>query len=296
MKRRQVLAGATGVLAGLAGCISGGEGEQASREQSSTTTGTPPDGGTDGENETSTDGTATADVTVEHLALQHGYVAPNSPDSIGIRHEDRQYLVASVAVDGAVERDAFALALDGQTVAPTTPERFYRTSWGDEQWYAPEQSAGLLLFALPADAAAGSATLDWPGGHHEVGESITDRIGLEPPEMTVTFAMSETATPDDPPTVAIEVTNEGDRTRRFLGALNRSGPQIAYTPLARLSRLVDPGETVTVTYDDDWYNAGDDDGVGDDEPDLTYRLSSLGGGAHHEMRLVESSQSTATET
>lgn len=288
MERRTLLAGTATALAGLAGCLEGDGGRSPTDSPTTAPPTTDPSTRTDREDEETTATPASADVTVERVALQHGYVGPNSPDSIGLHDGDRQYLVADVAVDGGLGRDAFALGLDDERVTPSTPDRFYRTRWGDREWYAADRSRGLVLFVIPPGASAEAVSLTWPGGEHAVEGSIPDRIGLPAPSFDARFEMDGTTTPAEPPTVSIRVTSEEDTPRRFLGALNRTGPWVAYTPVARLDALVAPGETTTLTVDDDWYVPDEVSGVGDDETDLTYRLISLGGDATHDMRLVES--------
>ncbi len=49
------------------------------------------------------------------------------------------------------------------------------------------------------------------------------------------------------PAVEVSVPNAGERDGRSVGALNRSGLRVAYTPVASVSRLVPAGGTETWT-------------------------------------------------
>lgn len=302
MKRRTMLATGVSVLAGLAGCIDGtdagdGPGSAAGASDTDSTDsptpspaeGEPVDGDGDGDTETTSAG---ADVTVENVVLQHGYVVPSSPDSIGVRDGANQYLVASVTVDGSLPREAFGLAVGDETVSsPTTLDEFYRTRWGDEEWYERDRTSGLLLFRPMIESGDEEVRLTWPGGEHAVGGSIPDRLSRSTPVFSAAFDLPDTVAGETAPSVDIEVTNEGDSERRFLGALNRSGPLTAYAPLARVSELVGAGETVTITYDDSWFvpsGGFDEERIGDGQADLRYHLHYPGGPDQtHDIELVK---------
>lgn len=86
--------------------------------------------------------------------------------------------------------------------------------------------------------------------------------------------------------VTVEVTNEGSTASRFIGALNRVGPLVAYTRVARLSELVAPGERTTISVADSWGGMPADERIGDDTADVTYRLAFVGGEDSADVRLV----------
>lgn len=307
MKRRTFLATAGSGLAGavgLAGCLNvggtgAGDGTPAgdagptatptdapttTTDRGSTTAETPP---TD-EPTTTTGERGTADVTVRSLHLQYGLVTPSSPDSIGTWNTDTPYLMALVAVDGDLPRSEFTLAVGDRRVDPAEQTRIYRTAWGDYQWYARGRPGGVLAFELPTGDPDGSMRLTWPGGDRSVDEGIGPRLAAGPPQFSASLSLPETHEGLDAPPVEIEVTNEDDVPRRFLGALNRVGPMIAYAPIARVSEMVSPGETTTLTVEDDWTGMPGDDRIGDGEPDVTYRLHYAGGEAVGDIRIVES--------
>lgn len=271
MNRRTFLGTAGCSFAVLSGCIdSDGTGD-------ATPTATPiPGDATPVE-----DGTPTpdADVTVESVVDQWGYVVPDSPDSIGVMATDRQFVVADVRVEGgAYRRSAFAFGAGSGGVEPTTFEEFYRTSWGDEEWYEKGRDRGLLLFEVPGDLGSEVPRLTWPTDEWRPPEAFVRRLTAARPAMNATLAVPDASDGSTDTTVEIEVTNEGDVEGRYLGALNRVGPTIAYTPIARVSGLVDAGETTTFDVDDDWGEYPADDEVGDGEADVTYHLQDADGG------------------
>lgn len=299
MRRRALLASIGGGLAALAGCLEGSPGDPADRTQSPPGTDTPtdtPDGTVGGTPPGTADGTPTADpttadpsasaeVTVEELQLQYGVVTPTSADSIGLSHETTPYVVASVAVDGPLAREAFALAVGDERVAPTTLDRLYRTAWGGEQWYGENRGSGLLLFDL-GGRPAGDVVLNWPGGERALGESARERLQRGVPSLSATIDVPETHSGTEAPPVKIDVTNDGDVPARFLGALNRVGPLIAYTPVRRVSELVSSDEPLTVEVPDEWgddWQATPDDG----EADVKYFLYYAGGEDSAGIQIVE---------
>lgn len=282
MHRRTYLATAAAAIGGIAGCVEDVERGSGGRTTDGTSTGDDPP--------TTTAEPTHADdpsVTVGDVALHHGYVAPSSPDSIGIHDEERQYLVAEVTVDGDLERDEIALRAGDASFSPVSPDRFYRTGWADESWYEAGDESGLVLFSPSAAPDAGEIRLVWPGGEHAIGGSIPDRLGAGVPSFTAAFDLPDTVAGATAPPVEIEVTNDEGIERRFLAAVNRTGPSIAYTPLERVSRLVEPGETETIVVGDSWYDGVSDDRVGDGEADVTYHLLWAGGEASADIRIVE---------
>lgn len=297
MRRRTLLATAGAGLAGLAGCLNlenpGGDAEPSTgtptTEAGDEPQTSPPDGTTPVDEPTTTDEQGVnADVTVQSVQLQYGVVVPNSPDSIGISNPRTPYVVALVAVDGDLSSSDFTLAIGDESYDSTTLDRFYRTGWGEYQWYERGRPGGLLLFELSTDDHRGDLGLTWPGGRRSIDSSILDRLDAGAPRFSVSLLVPETHDSPDAPRVDIEVTNEGDRARRFLGALNRSGPYIAYAPVARVSEMVPPGETVTLTVDDEWSGMPSDERIGDGKPDVTYRLHYADDEAVAEVRIVES--------
>lgn len=296
MRRREFIGIAGGAVVGVAGCTGRpppGTGGTTPTDESTGTDGPTTD--TD-EQPTDTDDQSTAtdepasdvDVTVESAHLQYGVVTPTSPDSIGVSNPETAYLLTSVSVDGALARDEFSLETGTDSVAPTRLDRLYRTSWGNDQWYERNQSEGLVLFESPPSAPNGSHRLTWPGGDYPLEDSFGPRLEARP-QLSAALELPSSHEGASAPPITVEVTNESETARRFLGALNRVGPRVAYTPVARVSELVASDSSTTITVPDTWSGRPPEDRVGDDDPDVTYHLNFAGGEDAAEIRLLESS-------
>jgi|GEM_PF-742222 len=305
MQRRAFISSLAGGLAALTGCLSdtgpgsddetpdGTPDETADPGEDSTPTGSPTDGTPDStptDSPTHQTPAISADVTVNSIQLQYGVVMPDSPDSIGVEHTDTPYVVAAVDVDGELPPGDFTLEAGGQSFEPTQIDRLYRTSWGDESYYEGS-GAGLLLFELSTGLS--DPKLTWPGGEQSVGESASARLDAGPPQFSASFDLPETHEGTEAPPVDIEVTNEGDTEARFLAALNRVGPLVAFTPVARVSEVVDAGATTTLTVADSWGGDVGERDYGETDPDVTYHLHYGEKSASADMQLVLS-DGTAT--
>lgn len=301
MRRRTLLSTLGGGLAALAGCLGAGN-PAASDSPSGTTDRTEspePADATSPTDATSTQTaaptgaaptqtTASADVTVERVWLQYGVVTTATADSIGLSYPATPYLGASVRVDGSVPTDAFTLAVGEDGFSPSTVDGLYRTSWGDDVAYDPAMGGGLLLFEPPSDVSGGTrVSLNWPGGERGIDDGVTARLDGKPPQLSA--SIDGPATHDRPgaPSMSVEVTNEGDAPARFLGALNRHGPRVASMPVGRLSESVPGGESTTIPVDDSWHGLPATDRIGDDRPDVTYRLHYGDTQATSKIRIVE---------
>ena len=288
MRRRSFIASTIAGIGAVSGCLSNGP--------TSPSTGSPTDAPQTDQPPSATESTATPtagptptyDVTVESLQLQYGLVKPSSPDSIGIFDPEAPYLVASIRVDGPLSYDEFGLQMGDVWHSPTKPERLYRTSWGDDQWYEPGRTSGLMMFDAPKKPTE-HLRMSWPGGEHPIDEAIVERLDGSPPKFSASIDVPSTHAGTNSPPVEIEVTNEGEQPGRFFGALNRTGPLIAYTPIARLSELVPAGDSTTIEIADGWGGTPAEDRIGDDETDVTYRLYYAGGEDSARIRLVEPS-------
>lgn len=273
MRRRALLASTAGSIAALAGCIDSlNDTGDLPTEQS------PRDG-------TPTETAAEASVTVSSVVHQWGYVVPSSPDSIGVMSTDNRYVVADVSVEGGtLERDDFAWTDGSSEVRPTVLDEFYRTDWGDDQWYEGGRERGLLLFELPDEPGMDSPRLQWPGGRWDADESLVGQLSAPRPTMNASLSLRDASAGATERTVEIAVTNEGEHAGRYLGALNRVGPMIAYTPVARVTGVVAAGETETLTVADDWmeYTVSED---GDESASVTYHLDDADGGDTLEIEL-----------
>lgn len=278
MQRRTFVASVSGALAAVTGCLGRRRGSDGPPEDGSrgTATATP----------TPRSGEPAAGVTVDALHLQYGVVTPTTPDSIGVSNPDTPYIVASVRVDGPLSREEFGLRMGDVRYGPTRIDRLYRTAWGDDHWYERGRDSGLVLFEAPPTPTK-HLRLTWPGGERAVDDGIVARIDAPAPQFSATLDVPSSYGGSTAPPVAVDVTNEGSTAGRFLGALNRGGPQVASIPVARVSELVPAGERTTVTVADSWGGLPADERVGDDEPDVTYRLDFAGGEESADIRLVD---------
>lgn len=303
MRRRTFLRSLTGVpAAGLAGCL-GSDGDSDPAGGDTTTGGTPSNGGTPADDgspttEPATDPTSTptatpagaVSVTVD--ALQPALVVRNTPDSIGVSGSEFQYLSLSVeAADPAPALDEFAFRLAGEH-EPLRPEDVTMGLWRIERaggtLYGSGEGSGLVLFELPESTGDPDPALTWPGGEWRPGEGIHERLAMSDPPMSVEFEAPATIEPGDDPTLSITATNEGEVPGRFLAGLNRVGPNVAYTPVQRVSFPVPAGgsETRDLT-DTSVSHRGGVDATGDGQTDMTYHLDWTGERVSRSIRYVE---------
>lgn len=275
MYRRRVLA-----LCGLAITGAGCQGETADTETvtpvpspavSETDTGPPPA------------------VTIADAVVTPGVVIPGT-DSITVQSADGQFLVLITTVTGSgVDRAAFSLGFDGATYSPET---FRNGLYRDGEWGRQFTGAGgPLVFDLPETGSASDARLSWPDGEWTPPETVRDRLEAPLPSFDVTLDGPERVTEPASPTLEITVTNTGDTAGRYVIALNRTGPRIAYTPVARFDGELAPGETERIKRD------GKSPYVDETEPhEVVYRLRAAEdhNDATHRIKPVD--EETATES
>lgn len=277
MRRRALLstlaASALPLAAGCAGDDSGPATDEsaatdATESETPTSDATPTD--------SSTEGHASVDIT--DVTVQRGYVVREVADAIGIAGDDNQYLCTRVSVEGtAVAPDAFTLDTGTDQYTPLEESRAYRFE-GDDSPYTLNSASGWLLFELPLESGvAGTADvadmrLSWPSGGIELDGSIAERIVAGPPSLSVSVEKRREETPATP--IAIGVTNEGGAATgrqvpaRFVGAINRKGPNVTIAPVQRVVADVPAGESRTIEIEDDWaQESSQDDGSGTDDAD-----------------------------
>lgn len=258
MNRRRLL----GVLAGttaLGGCLGRDGSGPATTDRNATTT-----TDRDATNGTTTDATTTrdADVTVRDVTATPALVGLNSPDSIGtFGDRDEQFVVGTVAAAGSATpgRDAFALDADGETYGPVDDVGVSRRLWEHGLPYG-RKPEGWVAFSVPNPLDAERVAVTWPGGEHALDEAAVGRLARPP----TTFELREFAAPEpaeygDPVTVTLTVENVGDADGTFVGALNRSGPRVAYTPEEAIALDVAAGETATREFTHTPTRHGDED-------------------------------------
>ncbi|SFR51874.1 hypothetical protein [Halogeometricum limi] len=245
--RRDVLSSSGAVLALLAGCLGGPPTDLAA---SQTETRTP----------TNTEASATpttteveADVRLRDVTVTPSLAAPNSPDSIGTYGDaEEQYVVVEVGTRGPLPLNAaeFAVAVDETTFGPRSVRDLtgYGWLWGFDGAYE-RGSGGTLVFPLPKPLDADTTTLRWPGDEHRLSDDAVVRLSRPPTAFSVTeFSAPETVVNGQQMTLTVTVENTGDADGTFVGALNRTGPEVAYAPVEAVSLDVAAGESTTWTH------------------------------------------------
>lgn len=190
--------------------------------------------------------TESGDGPIQGVTVQPGVVGSNSPDSIGVYDEAGQYLVFEVGAGGP-EKPAFSLRFDGETYdTGTLRQGLYRDGeWGVE--YGDD--GGPVLFALPETGDAAGTGLTWPDGEWRPGATVRERLAAPLPSFDVTLSGPDTAGAGDDPELELSVTNTGDIGGRYVLALNRIGPRIAYAPVGRIAGSLEPGQSTTHAVD-----------------------------------------------
>ncbi|AUG46937.1 hypothetical protein BVU17_05140 [Haloarcula taiwanensis] len=204
-------------------------------------------------------------VTITDSVVMPGVVVPGT-DSINVQSADGQYLVLTVTVEGSgVDRAAFSLRFNGSTYSPQT---FRNGLYRDGEWGQQfTEAGGPLVFDLPETGTASDARLSWPGGEWTPPETVQNRLKAPLPSFDVTLDGPGRVTEPAVPTLEITVTNTGDTAGRYVLALNRTGPRVAYTPVGRFDGELAPGETESITRD------GKSPYVDETEPrEVTYHL------------------------
>jgi hypothetical protein len=260
MQRRRFLAVCGAGL--LAGCLGESSADTPDRASDTPDDGSPgssgsdtpgSDGGTDTGGD-SGDGTGLS-VSVEKL--QPALVAMSTPDSIGVYSADRtQYLFLQLAVERgeAPARSELSFRFDGDEhdlLEADGPRDLWRLYDEEESRYDGDRGEGWVCFPLPATGAPEGAGLTWGDNVWVPSPEVRERLGAESPPLSVEWSAPDTVEMGEPPAVEVSVTNEGDRAGRFVGALNRSGPRVAYTPVTATSRPIPAGETETWTLETD---------------------------------------------
>jgi hypothetical protein len=274
--------GSLGTLLG-AGCLSRSSAPGGTETTTATSTTTTPRETTASETPPATEQTTasrstattagSADVTVTEATVTPQYVARNSPDSIGVSGDpDEQFVVLTVAADGADYPTAGTFALEAGRESYDPADDIGGMGgglWGYEERYA-ESGRGWLAFAVPKPLDADAVTATWPGSEYALGEDLVAELARPP----TTFELREFAGPDavqvdEDATLSLTVANTGDADGTFVGALNRSGPSVAYIPETAVHLPVPAGETVTWEYT----NAPDDRyGTVSEDSEMTFRL------------------------
>ena len=240
MNRRSVLAALATGTAALAGCLGDSDGENGddgvpTPEPTPTETPTP-------ENP--------VDLTVEAVTVAPQVVTLDTPDSIATYGgRDEQFLLAEITTSDEVAPVDLTLTADGEEYEPRERigEGLSLYPYGD-LYFATEGETGWVAFELPKPLGSLSATLAWPGGSDDLAGAVVEALNREPTSFDVTVEAPEQVPADSPATFSVSVANTGDATGTFVGALNRTGPSVAYTPETAVELTVEPGATDTWEY------------------------------------------------
>lgn len=188
-------------------------------------------------------------------------VAMNSPDSIGTYGDrDEQFMFATVegGETPTPEYDEIEFEAD-ETYAPMDAppgENPFLRGW-DAQYEGTD--AGWVGFRLPKPLDATDAAITWPGGEHALDDGQAEVLAREPVDFEIdSFEAPDSAAGGEGVTTTLTVENVGSVAGTFVGAVNRVGPLIAYTPVEAITLDVPAGETATWEYT---YKLDDSDDV-----------------------------------
>ncbi|AFK18770.1 hypothetical protein E6P09_08305 [Haloferax mediterranei ATCC 33500] len=246
--RRDVLRLGGGTLALLAGCLD--QRKQANGKDPTTSSNT---SDTSDSSPTSTTTSEPVDVSVSNVTVVPGIVAPNTPDSVAVFGDrDEQFLILNVAPSGQPSPASadFTLSTDAGTTAPkdirdiaSHGNPFDRTN--------PYEGAGTgyLLYSLSNPLETDSVSLRWPGGEYEFENDVVSALTRPPTDFRVGgLDVPESVESGTELTLSVTIENTGSVEGTFVGALNRSGPYVAHTPVKAISIDLAPGESETWTH------------------------------------------------
>lgn len=231
MHRRDLLAATAGVLATTAGCL-GANGDGGGEEENRRT-GSPDDPVTD---------TASAQTATD---VSETPATPGTSEPERVRKVAVDSLQPGLIEENAPARSEFWFELDGTEHEPFEETRRLWRSYNEhsDEQYRPS-NPGWLLFELPATAdAPGTARLRWPGGSWQPDKVVRERLATPAPSFEVSVATPETVPIGQAPQMTVTVENSGTVPGRFLLAVNRVGPYVAYAPEQAVDLLLEPGES-----------------------------------------------------
>lgn len=236
MRRRRLLGAFSAGVGAFGGCLSRLDDERAL--------------GDDATDRTDTSDDANDAIEVTDATVTPAVVGANSPDSMGT-YGDRgeQYVLATVAADDlqAPPPDEFALAAGGAEYPARTEVGYTSRLWEREEPYGEDAGfEGWLAFRLPKPLDVDGAAVTWDGGEYALGDDAVAELARPPTDWEVrSFTAPDAVALGEEATVSLTVENVGDADGTFVGALNRVGPWVAYTPQAAVSLDVAAGETAT---------------------------------------------------
>ncbi|WP_277541638.1 hypothetical protein [Haloarcula laminariae] len=187
----------------------------------------------------------TEHVVATAAAVQPGVVTAGD-DSIGVTDDAGQYLVLYLEGD-APDRSAVEFRFSGASYTPEDLGRpLYRGDFGRETY---GEDGGPLVFGLPETGDGTDAELAWGNGSVAPPAALVERLEDPLPPFSVSIDGPETVADGSDPQITVSVANEGTGAGRYVLALNRQGPRVAYVPVTRLAGELDAGADVTHTVD-----------------------------------------------
>ncbi|MFC6723102.1 hypothetical protein ACFQE1_01580 [Halobium palmae] len=197
--------------------------------------------------------TNTADLSVENIVTTPALIGPNSPDSIGTYGEsNEQFLIGTARTPGPSVPNRSSITVEAMESLYSPEEPGEYVNWGD-YWVNgerfPATAEETLLYTLPRPLETDKIAINWSGGHQTLDEDVVDRLTRPPAELEVTkFSTPDSVTSGEKVTLTLEVENVGSTSGIFVGALNRVGPQVAYTPVTGVTFELEGGESTTWTH------------------------------------------------
>lgn len=172
-------------------------------------------------------------------------------DSIGTSGgPDEQFVVLSLTSGG----DA---SIDRETVTLTADESAYEpndlgTRGGHQSviWSGSQRKDGPYIgFTVPKPLDADAVVLEWDDDRYALGDAARRRLARPPTTFSVTeFSSPTVVEPGSEVVVTLTVENDGDHAGTFVGALNRVGPKVAYTPVRSVHLDLASGDSTTWTH------------------------------------------------
>jgi hypothetical protein len=275
--RRRLLAAVAGSLAAAAGCTTRtrpptGESTTGPPPSTSTATGTPPSvshsptepgGGSPTDSVTPVERVAVDDI-VARKAVRYESAMGSGGVLAG---RDEQYVVASVRGANELDPATFTFEAGGRSWSPGLPRTRGATNVavaGHEgppvgQWALGGDRPSVLAFTVPSPLSAENPRIRFGGGPSREAREwpvpAGERTRLAAP--AARFELESLSVPasvsqGDPLSVSLSVTNVSETAGRFLAALYWPTDTIADDDESHvLERVVDAGETVSVTRDVD---------------------------------------------
>lgn len=241
VSRRDALRLGAGSLAALAGCTSviqdGG--------LQSATPETDGGGNSDGDADNDDGSDAVRDVRVMPS------VVTLATDSIGTSGgPDEQFVVVSLTAggDASIDRESVTLTADEAVYEPN--DLGTRGGHQGAVWSGSQRTTEPYLgFTVPKPLVADAVVLEWGDDRYALGDAARRRLARPPTTFSVTaFSSPPVVEPASEVDVTLSVANDGDHAGTFVGALNRVGPKVAYTPVRAVHLDLAPGESTTWTH------------------------------------------------